>query len=160
MQASYSVNVTTADGVTLEVPLSKKFEPGPSASDDAVAVVNFRFVPVNSDNVRTMGYAFGLKFYGNFRPASIVVADVSEEPIRDLFTDNAPKLVKDDRWLAASKGYDPNDERANWVLGLDNGVRTFRFTVTMTDRSVHVLRLPIFVPGEAKAMFRSELGLK
>jgi hypothetical protein len=160
MQADYSVTVTTADGVTLEVPLSRKFEIGPSATDDAVEVKNFQFLPMKKDDVKTMGYAFELRFKGNHRPALIVVADVTEDPIKDLLTDSAPKMMRENLWLSATQGYNPNEERMNWVLGLDNGVRTYRFTVTMTDKSVHVLRMPIFVPGDAKSFFRAELGIK
>jgi hypothetical protein len=107
-----------------------------------------------------MGYAFIVKFEKGHVPASIVVEDVSEEPIKLLFTDTSPKLVHDDIWEAATPGFNPNDEKANWIMGLDNGVRTFRFTITMADKSVHILRLPVFVPSNAKAIFRSELGIK
>ena len=160
LQADYSVTVTTADGVTLEVPLSRKFVIGPSSTDDAVEVKNFQFLPLKKDDVKGMGYAFALQFKGGHRPAQIVVVDVTEDPIKDLITDNSPKLEKGDVWISVTPGYNPNEERMNWVLGLDNGVRTYRFTVTMTDKSVHVLRMPIFVPGDAKAFFRAELGIK
>ena len=160
MNADYSVTVTTADGVTLEVPLSSKPVMGPSASDDAVEVKNFQFLPMKTADSKTMGYAFELRFKGASRPALIVVEDISEEPIKDLLTDNSPKLVKNNLWHSLTRGYNPNEERLNWVLSLDNGVRTYRFTVTMTDKSVHVLRVPIFVPGSIKALFRAELGVK
>src|SRR5208282_5058401 len=54
MQASYSVSVTTADGVALEVPLSSKLEVPQYAVDDFVEVKNFRFMPLNVESVRTM----------------------------------------------------------------------------------------------------------
>jgi len=160
MQASYSVNVTTADGVTIEVPLTNKFEIGPSATDAAVEVKNFRFVPQGAENARTMAYEFLVQFKGENRPASVVIDDDTEEPIRVVYTDNAPKVGKGGMWFAKTEGFNPNEERMNWVNSLDNGVRVLRLTVTLTDRSVHVLRLPVFVPAQAKAYFRAELGVK
>ena len=160
MQASYSVNVTTADGVTLEVPLSAKFEIGPSAIDDQVEVKNFRFVTLRVEPVRTMAYEFALQFKKGSKPVSIVVDDDTEDRIWSLYEDTAPKLLKGGIWVATTPGFNPNEERMNWLNSLDNGVRVLRFTVTLTDKSVHVLRLPIFVPGQAKAIFRAELGVK
>jgi hypothetical protein len=160
MQASYDVNVTTADGVTLEVPLSAKFVIAPSAIDDQVEVRNFRFMPLKVEPVKTMAYEFALQFKKGSKPASIVVEDDTEDRIWSLYEDTAPKLLKGDIWIATTPGFNPNEERMNWLNSLDNGVRVLRFTVTLTDKSVHVLRLPIFVPGQAKAMFRSELGIK
>jgi hypothetical protein len=160
MQASYSVNVTTADGVTLEVPLTSKFEIGPSAQDETVEVGNFRLVPQGAENARTMAYEFLVHFKGNNRPASIVIEDDTEEPIRELYTDTAPKVGKGGMWFGKTQGFNPNEERMNWVNTLDNGVRVLRLTVTLTDKSVHVLRLPIFVPAQVKAYFRAELGVK
>ena len=160
MQASYSVSVTTADGVTLEVPLSAKFEVPQYAIDDFVEVKNFRFMPLNVESVRTMAYEFALHFKRGCKPASIVVEDDTEDRIWSLYEDRAPKLLKGDFWIATTPGFNPNEERMNWLNTLDNGVRVLRFTVTLTDKSVHVLRLPIFVPGQAKAIFRSELGIK
>lgn len=160
MQASYSVSVTTADGVTIEVPLTGKFEVAPSAIDDYVEVKNFRFLPLAGQPVKTMAYEFVLQFKRGSKPALIVVDDDSEDRIWSLYEDRAPKLGKGEFWLALTPGFNPNEERMNWINSLDNGVRVLRFTVTLTDKSVHVLRLPVFVPAQAKAMFRAELGMK
>ena len=158
MQASYEVSVTTADGVTLQVPLSRTFKV--DAGDDAVKFFNFKFTPGSEGEVKTFGYAFALKFLGGHVPTQIVVEDDTEQPILQLFNDPAPKLNQSKVWVGRSKGFNPADEHINWVNTLDNGVRVYRFTITMTDGSVHIIRAPIFVPGEAKAMFRAELGLK
>lgn len=160
MQPNYSVKVTTADNVTIELPLSNKFEIGPWAADDAVEVKNFRFLPLTNGDVKTMAYEFAVKFKGANKPALIVVDDDTDLPILDLFTVKAPKLDKNNYWIGSSPGYNANEERMNWINSLENGVRVLRITVTMTDGSVHVLRLPVFVPAQAKAMFRAEMGIK
>ena len=157
MQASYSVKVTSADGVDMEVPLSMKWEL--NTGDDAVAVRNFRLVPLIKDLDKAMGYFFELEFLKGARPVSIVVDDDSEAPILGLIVDKSPKLVRTNFWQAASPPYNPNDEHMTWVQTLDNSVRVFRFTVVLTDGTTHVLRMPFFVPGPTKQMFRAELGL-
>ncbi len=158
VNASYSVKITTGDGVDMEVPIAKRFEI--NASDDVMEVTNFKFMPVKRNDEGTMGFAVEIRFKGGARPTSITMDDDTEDPIVFVFTDASPKLVKGDRWQAATPGYNPADPRVNWVSTLDNGLRVYRFTATLADGKVDVLRLPIFVPGMAKEMFRTELGIK
>jgi hypothetical protein len=157
MQPSYSVKVTTADGVDLEVPLSMKWEI--NTADDAVAVRNFRLGPRAKDQQKAMGYFFELEFLKDSRPVSVVVDDDSDAPILGIIADNAPKIVGKGMWAGTSPPYNPNDEHMAWIQTLDNSVRVFRFTVVLTDGTTHVLRMPFFVPGPTKQMFRAELGL-
>jgi len=158
LQADYSVKITTADGVTLEVPLNKQGEI--HASDEVISVRNFQFVPTATEATKALGYLFELEFKEGTRPASIAVDDITEEPIMALMTDGAPKLDKRNRWVASTPGWNPAEERVNWISTLDNGVRVFRFTVKLTGGSVHVLRLPVFVPAWKKAELRTQLGVK
>jgi hypothetical protein len=158
MQPDYSIKITTADDVVMEVPLSAKTVI--DAGDEAMKVVNFRFVPLSKDQQRAMGYLFEIDFLGGNRPVSIVVDDVSELPILNVLKDPAPKLVNSVHWVGTSNPYNPADEHMNWVSTLDNGARVFRFTVLLKDGTTHVLRLPILMPANTKLIFRSELGLK
>lgn len=158
MQASYEVEYKAADGVTVAVPLSRAFKV--EAGDSAVELSNFRFVPNIQMEPKSMGYAFQLRFLKGSKPAKIVIEDDTEEPIFELLTDNQPKLVNGDYWFGPSQFWNPADMHVNWINSLDNGVRVYRITVTLTDGSVHVLHPAVFVPGEAKTMFRNELGVK
>lgn len=158
MQANYEVQYTAADGVVLDVPLSRNFRV--EAGDDAVTLANFQFMPLKSGDVRTMAYAFELKFLGSHEPAKIVMEDDTELPILELMTDASPKFFKDKLYLGHTPGFNPNDAHMTWINSLDNGVKVYRITITMKDGSVHVLRAPVFVPAEAKSMFRIELGVK
>jgi hypothetical protein len=158
LQADYSIKITTGDDVVMEVPVTAKTQI--NASDDAVKVVNFRFVPLSKDLDKAMGYLFELQFLGGSRPSSILVDDVSEAPILSILEDKAPKMIKNDHWVGTSMPYNPADVHLAWVTTLDNGVRVFRFTVKLTDGTTHVLRLPILMPANTKGIFRYELGIK
>jgi hypothetical protein len=158
LQATYSIKITTGDNVVMEVPVTASAQL--HAADDAMTVVNFRFVPLTKDQEKALGYFFDVEFLGDSRPASVTVDDVSELPILNILEDKAPKMVNKVHWFGTSKPYNPADEHLAWVGTLDNGVRVFRFTVKLTDGTTHVIRLPILMPGNTKMIFRSELGLK
>src|ERR1700685_1287489 len=78
IQADYSIKITTGDDVVMEVPLGAKAQL--NTGDEAMKVVNFRFVPLSKDLEKAMGYLFELQFLGGKRPTSVVVDDVSEAP--------------------------------------------------------------------------------
>jgi hypothetical protein len=158
LQPSYSVKITTADDVTMEVPLGGNTEI--NTGDDAVDVKVFRFVPLSKDTVRALGYYFAFKFKNGAKPASVVIDDVSEAPIQNILVDKAPKPESDGKWAGASPAYEPGDPHVNWLDTLDNGIRVFRITAVLKDGTTHVLRLPIPMPAGTKAIFRSELGIK
>src|ERR1700678_690251 len=158
MQPSYSIKVTTADGVDIEVPLTAKAEI--NASDDVMVVRNFRYVPLSKDTDKALGYFFELQFKNGAKPASVVVDDVSETPILSMIADMAPKLVRTDRWDGNAGPYNTADPHVSWLSTLDHGVRVYRITVRMTDGTTAVLRLPILMPAGTKNIFRSQLGMK
>jgi hypothetical protein len=157
IQPSFSVAVTTADNVKLEVPL------GPNkmdVEDDAINVKRFQFTPWKMDEGKGMAYALVLEFKKGAIPADIQVDDVSEDPILRIMGDSSPKFRAGTHgWEALSQPFHPADEHAKWVMTLDNGVKTYRFTVKLTDGSTHVLYYPIFVPATAKAFMRAQLGV-
>lgn len=158
MQPDYSVKITTGDNVEMEVPITSS--PVLNTGDEAVRVVDFRFVPLSKDQVKAMGYLFDLKFLAGNRPTSVVVDDVSDQPILGVIDDPTPKLSNTDHWVGSSPPYNPADEHVNWVSLLDNGVRVFRFTVKLKDGTTHVFRLPLLMPANTKQMFRNQLGIK
>lgn len=158
MQPEYSIKITTGDNVVMEVPVTGSTVL--NTGDEAMKIVNFRFVPLSKEQQKAMGYLFDVEFLGGNRPTSIVVDDVSDQPILNIIEDPAPKLINTVHWIGNSKPYNPADEHMNWVSSLDNGVRVFRFTVQLKDGTTHVLRLPILMPANTKLIFRAELGVK
>jgi hypothetical protein len=158
LQPSYSIKVTTADGVDIEVPLTSN--PIITTSDEVISVASFRYVPLMKDAVTALGYYFELQFKKGAVPASVVIDDVTDLPIEGLIVDKAAKLVRTDRWMGETQPYKPADPHVNWVESLDNGIRVYRITVILKDGATHVLRLPILMPASTKAIFRAELGEK
>jgi hypothetical protein len=158
LQPSFSVKITTADDVTMEVPLSRNTDI--NTGDDAVDVKVFRFVPLSKDTMRALGYYFALKFKNGAQPTSVVIDDVSEAPIENIVADKAPKVEPDGKWAGASRAFEAEDPHVSWVDTLDNGIRVFRITAVLKDGTTHVLRLPIPMPAGTKAVFRAELGIK
>jgi hypothetical protein len=158
MQPSYSIKVTTAEGIEMEVPLTAKVDI--NVSDDVIAVKNFRYVPLSKGSEKALGYYFELQFKHGAKPVSVVIDDVSEAPILNLVTDTAPKLVRTDSWEGTSGPYNTADSHVTWLATLDNGVRVYRITAKLPDGTTDVLRLPILMPSNTKAIFRAELGIK
>jgi hypothetical protein len=156
-QGDYFVKTTSADGVEMEVPANKE---SVAVFDDAIRVDRFQFNPRLEDDPKGVAYTFSLEFRGGARPVAITVDDDSEEPILTILTDDSPKLVRGNFWVAFTKTYNPADEHVKWLLTLDSGVRVYRFTVKLADGSTHVLRYPIFVSNYAKMAARDALGIK
>ena len=156
MQASYSANVTTADGVQIEVPLSR--EPI-VIEDSAVSIKRFLYQPLPLDKGKGLAFAFMLEFKGGAKPVAIEVDDVSDMPILSVHTDNAPKLSNKNEWSAGTAPRPATDDLVKWLMTLENSVKVYRFTVKLADGTTHVLRYPVFAPGPMKAYMRSQLGL-
>jgi len=155
MQASYSANVTTADGAQIEVPLSRE---AVVVDDGAVGVKSFRFEPVAVEGGKGLAFGFELEFHPGVKPVSIVVDDVSDQPILSVYADNAPAFAKKDIWRALSPPHGAADPLVGWLSTLDNTVKVYRFTVKLSDGTTHVLRYPIFAPAQMKAIMRANLG--
>jgi hypothetical protein len=158
MQPSYSVSVTTADGVTIEVPLTSG---NVIVSDDLISVNSFQFAPwdMGADKPKGIVFTFVLSFKQNAAMTKFVVDDVTEAPILQVYEDLNPKLAKGNLYGGISHPFSAYDEHVKWVLNLDNNVRAYRFTITMADGSVHVLRKPIFIPAQMKVFVRTQLGV-
>jgi hypothetical protein len=159
MQPSFSAKTTTADGVMVEVPLT----PNPQVvEDDVMSVRKLVLTPVPLDRegkTRGLALAIQIVFAKGKTPLSILVDDVSDEPILSIVNDPHPKLNDEHHWNMLTAPHSPVDEYAKWVMTLDNTIRVYRFTVKLADGSTHVLRYPIFIPTRGKAIIRYELGV-
>ena len=102
-----------------------------------------------------------------WRPARgdlLIVAVVDEETGGSLgaqwITQNHPDKVRCDLLVNEGGGavFEYRGKRRYGVCCAEKGV--FRFTVKLTDGTTHVLRLPIVMPVNTKAVFRNELGIK
>jgi len=141
MRANFSANVTTADGVQMEVPLNTA---PAKVEDDAMIVKRFQFAPWAMGTGKGLAFAFQLEF--------------SDTPILSIYTDKAPILIKD-VWNGVSIAHNPADEYVKWIMTLENNVKVYRFTVRLKDGTTHVLRYPIFAPANMKAFMRTQLGV-
>ena len=155
MRANFSANVTTADGVQMEVPLNTA---PAKVEDDAMIVKRFQFAPWAMGTGKGLAFAFQLEFKHGARPVEITVDDVSDTPILSIYTDKAPILIKD-VWNGVSIAHNPADEYVKWIMTLENNVKVYRFTVRRKDGTTHVLRYPIFAPANMKAFMRTQLGV-
>jgi hypothetical protein len=159
MQPSFAAKTTTADGVVVEVPMT----PEPQViTDDVVTISKLVLMPLALDKegkTKGIGIAIQVSFVKGARPVSVMVDDVSDEPILNLVSDANPKLTGENHWNMLTAPHSPMDEYAKWVMSLDNTIRVYRFTIKLADGTTHVLRYPIFVPQRAKAMIRYQLGV-
>ncbi len=155
MQANFSANITTGDGVQMEVPLTTA---PAQVGDDSVVVKRFQFAPWTMGTGKGLAFAFQLQFKHGAEPAEVAVDDVSDTPILNIFNDKAPILVKD-TWNAVTPPHNPADEYAKWIMSLENSVKVYRFTVKLKDGTTHVLRYPVFAPANMKAFMRTQLGV-
>ena len=153
-----SVRVTTADNQVIDLPLTTA--PGPNG-DGVVTVQSLQIAPWDIDKekgkAKTLAFTFVVQFKEGAKPASIAIEDVTEAPILPIYEDKDPKVVKNNLWGAVSSPVSPHDEHVNWLLTLDNSVRVYRFTVKLTDGTVHVVYKPIFLSAWMKGNIRSIL---
>ena len=157
IQPSYSVNRTTADGVNIEVPLTRD----KVVITDGVLSIDRFDLPVMAIDGGGKGVAFGLEihFREGAKPVSVVVDDVSDLPIMSVFVDNAPVLTKKNDWHALTPVHGSSEAIVKWLMTLDNSVQVYRFTVKLADGTTHVLRYPIFAPGQMKLIMRTQMSV-
>jgi hypothetical protein len=156
IQGNYSAKVTTADGVQIDVPLSRE----PVVVDDGtVSVKKFLFQPLPMDKGKGLALAFMLEFKQGAKPVAIQVDDISDTPILSVHTDNAPALSNKNMWSAGTPPRGSADDLVKWIMTLENTVKAYRFTVRLADGTTHVLRYPIFAPAPMKAYMRAQLGV-
>jgi hypothetical protein len=157
MQANYSAMVTTADGATVEAPLG---DSKLNVTDGTITVNRFQFVPqLLPDKSKGIVMTFEADFKDGALPSSIVVEDVSEAPILQVLYEAKPKMIKETHWIGVTTAKHLDDVTYEWMLNLDNTVRVYRFTITTADGKTHVLRVPVFVPGQMKYFIRTQLGV-
>jgi hypothetical protein len=157
MQPEVAMSVTSADGQKLEVPVTTAPTP---VTDGTVTVNVLQFAPweLDADNkAKTLAFSFVIQFKPGTRPAKILVEDDTELPILQIFEEDHPKIVKDNLWGGVSRPFAPSDEHVNWVLNLDNNIRVYRVTVTLTDGTTHVLLKPVLIPANMKLYMRRRL---
>ncbi len=156
MQPSFSAKTTTADGVVIEVPMSRT----PLViEDDEMKVNRVLFTPVKVDKAFALAILFQVEFQKGLKPVLATVDDVSDEPILNVLTVKDPPLTDKNHWNAASPPHNPADEYAKWMLTLDTTIKVYRFTVKLSDGTTHVLYYPVYVPGMMKNVMRAQMGV-
>jgi hypothetical protein len=161
MSPNIAMKVTTADGVEIEVPLNTLPEP---ATDGVVTLEPIHIAPWNLDEngkAKTLTYTFLVQFKQGYKPADVLIEDVTEDPILEIFHDKDPAthLSKLNFWGGVSAPFAPPDEHVKWILTLDNSVRVYRFTIRTTDGASHVLRAPLVVSMRMKSSVQAHLEM-
>src|ERR1022692_895827 len=150
IQGNYSAKVTTADGVQIDVPLSREpvvvddgtvsvtadgvqidvpLSREPVVVDDGtVSVKKFLFQPLPMDKGKGLALAFMLEFKQGAKPVAIQVDDISDTPILSVHTDNAPALSNKNMWSAGTPPRGSADDLVKWIMTLENTVKAYRFT--------------------------------
>jgi hypothetical protein len=148
MEQNYDARVTTAEGEVIDVPLA----PHPiDVTDGVVRVYMFQYAPMTtSDGLKRLEIECEAGFYNGAKPARVLVRDISEAPIMTVFDERNPTLVQGKVWLGKTGPLGPSDDLLKFMANIDNSIRIYRFTFTLVDGSVHVLTVPVIVPGFLK----------
>jgi hypothetical protein len=147
MEQNYDARVTTAEGEVIDVPLA----PHPlNVTDGVVTVFLFQYTPVVLvDGAKRLEIRFDAGFTKGYKPARVLVRDISEAPIMTILDDRAPKL-DGYVWRGKTGSLGAGDDFIKFMTNIDNSIRIYRFTFTLVDGSVHVLTVPVMVPGYLK----------
>lgn len=90
---------------------------------------------------------------------SVKVEDVSEAVPVLLVEEAQPKVVAG-VWGAKSRQFTADEASLKWVTYVNDSVRIYRFTLTLTDGRKVVLHQPSMVPGWVKMTIRGMFGEK
>jgi hypothetical protein len=156
MDQSYDARVTTAEGEVIDVPMT----PHPiDVSDGVVRVFLFQFAPVTlPDGAKRLAIKCEAGFAGGARPASILVRDITEAPVMTVFDVRDPVLADGKNWIDETAALGPSDDLIRFMANIDNSIRIYRFTFTLVGGSVHVLTVPIIVPGILKEVIEKSFS--
>jgi hypothetical protein len=156
MEQSYDARVTTAEGEVIDVPMT----PHPvNVSDGVVRVFLFQFAPITlPDGAKRLEIKCNAEFIGGAKPESIVARDITEAPIMTLFDVRSPPLEQGRVWMGKTPPLGPSDDLIRFMGNIDNSIRIYRFTFTLSDGSVHVLTVPIIVPGILKEVIEKNFS--
>jgi hypothetical protein len=154
MEQNYDARITTAEGEVIDVPLG----PHPvHVTDGVVTVFLFQYAPVTlPDGAKRVAIKFDAGFAVGAKPARIVVRDITDAPIMTLVDERDPPL-DGTVWVGKTAPLGPGDDFIRFMTNIDDGYRIYRFTFTLKDGSVHVLTLPIMVPGFLKEAIEKNL---
>jgi len=103
-------------------------------------------------------YTFGLIAKSGLAVKHITVEDMTDDPVRIVEDDPAPKLV-DGKWKVSTPILDATDPVFIWLIQLDDSIRVYRFTVTLADGKQVVLKQPAMFPVFLKQLMRVMLGI-
>jgi hypothetical protein len=92
-------------------------------------------------------------------PKRILIEDMTEDPVRVVVDDPAPKLDAANHWKLTTPVLDAKDPIFAWLTQLDDTIRVYRFTVTLADGSQVVLKQPQMYPVFMKQLIRKMLGM-
>jgi len=154
MTSSNTYMVPLANGENMEMSIKNG---GLAMVDkDGIGITQVALDP--SADKKHVVYTFGVAAKSGLLVKHILVEDMTDDPIRVVEDDPAPKLV-DGKWKKSTEFLDATDPVFIWLVQLDDSIRVYRFTVTLADGKQIVLKQPAMFPVYMKQLIRLMLGI-
>ncbi len=158
MEQNYDAKVTTADGDTVLVPMAVH---DLSVTDGVVKVDRLQYLPMTlPDGTNRLQIGCEAIFEKGATPTSIVIRDVTEEPIMTVIDDRAPKMALGNHWVGLTGPLGESDDLIKFLSDIDNSIRIYKCRFILADGSTHLLTVPVIVPGVLKAVIRARFNGK
>jgi hypothetical protein len=154
MTSSNTYLVPLSNGDSMEMSITK----GGLASAEGGGIKILQPALNPTADKKHVVYTFTLLAKGSLTVKHVMVEDLTEDPVRLVADDPAPKLVGG-KWQLTTPVLDPADPMFEWLVQLDDSIRVYRFTVTLADGTQVVLKQPAMFPIFEKQLIRKMLGM-
>ncbi len=155
--AGCAVPMTSSN--TYEVPLANGEKMQMSVVNGGIGKLSAGGIHIVQNELNPMAdkkhvaFVFEIAVKEGLVPKHITIEDMTEDPVRVLVDDPAPRLANG-HWKFTTPALDPKQPGTEWIIQLDDTIRVFRFTVTLGDGSQVVLKQPAMYPIVLKSIIR------
>lgn len=152
---TWTQEATIAGGEKYEIPLGSG---GVPRTEDATARVDVAGMMLDSKS-QLACFTGRLSFKKDISIKSILVRDITEDPVMNLIYVENPKIVN--HVWTDTDAYKPLTEpEFKWLLLIDNSFRVYEFTIVTTDGQTLVYRQANLYNQYTKEVIRKGMGLK
>ncbi len=130
---------------------------GIERTEDSVLRIDIAGIILDAP-AKKAAYGATIFFKGTNVPKTVVMEDITDEAPLQLMNDQNATLNAAHTWRQTSTYRELSDPRFKWTQAIDNSVRVYRFTITLTDGRTLEYRQATMYGSYTKEALRKGMG--